>query len=54
MFFSGFENDDENELPGSTDWFKLDGEVGLGRGLAKKRAERGSDLGQMSRFIYKL
>ena len=37
MFFSCFENDDENELPSSTDWFKLDGEVGLGR--ANKRAD---------------
>ncbi len=37
MFFSGFGTDDENELPGSSDWFKLDGEVGLGR--ANKRAD---------------
>jgi peptidoglycan hydrolase-like protein with peptidoglycan-binding domain len=37
MFFSGFGADDENELPGSSDWFKLDGEVGLGR--ANKRAD---------------
>jgi len=37
MFFSGFSTDHENELPGSTDWFKLDGDVGLGR--ANKRAD---------------
>jgi hypothetical protein len=37
MFFSGFGTDDENELPGSTDWFNLDAEIGLGR--ANKRAD---------------
>jgi hypothetical protein len=37
MFFSGFGTDDENDLPSSTDWFTLDGEVGLGR--ANKRAD---------------
>ena len=37
MFFAGFSNDDENEVPSSTDWFNLDGEVGLGR--MNKRAD---------------
>jgi hypothetical protein len=34
-FLSGFGTNDGNELLSSTDWFKLDGEVGLGR--ANKR-----------------
>jgi hypothetical protein len=37
MFRAGLRKYDEDELPGSTDWFKLDGDVGLGR--ANKRAD---------------
>jgi hypothetical protein len=37
MFRAGLRKYDEDELPGSTDWLKLDGDVGLGR--ANKRAD---------------
>jgi hypothetical protein len=37
MFLYRVSDDNENEIPGSTDWFKLDGEVSLGR--MNKRAD---------------